>query len=294
MFGKAYASMYTGSMLGAGMHIFAVWGYILANCNRDGSVEINPRLAAVQLGGTDEMVDQALAYLCAPDPTSRSPDEEGRRLVSEGPFLYRVVNYLQYRKIRDADERREYLRIKQQESRARRAGGSVDGQQPSTMSTHVEGEAEAEGDTPKTLSSNLPAIRETGTWVAQAIAAAGVEDFSEQRLLWEGRTLFSFWQYRSGKNDKVVIFTSDRKARATRWLKIYGLGDCLYAIEGAFHHPDHNPSDGRQFRDFENIFKARDGAGTIEKLRDAGQRSPKKVRAILAKLEGKGWTPRSG
>ena len=267
MFGKSFASMYTGSMLGAGMHVFAVWGYILANCSRDGFVEINPHLTAVQLGGADEEVRQAIAYLCAPDPTSRSPEEEGRRLVNEGPFLYRVVNYLQYRKIRDAEERREYLRVKKQESRARaRATPGVDSQQPSTLSTHVEGEAEGDAEAKTTTALSTVRPKETGNWVSDAIKQAGVEDFTAERLLWESRTVFAFWHYRAGKNGKVVILTDDRRARIQRWLKIYGLEDCLLAVEGAFHHPDHN-QEGRTYHELENIFKAQ-GTGTIEKLRD--------------------------
>jgi hypothetical protein len=289
VFGKSFASMYTGSMLGAGMHVFAVWGYVLANTDRKGFVELNPKLVAVQLGGAEQEVQAALDYLAAPDSTSRSPAEEGRRLVNEGPFLFRVVNYLEYRQIRDAEERREYLRVKKQESRARARAAGVDRQQPSTLSTHAEGEGEGDAEAKTTTALSTVRPKETGNWVSEAIKDAGVEDFTAERLLWEARTVFAFWHYRAGKNGKVVILTDDRRARIQRWLKIYGLEDCLLAVEGTFHHPDHN-QEGRTYHELENIFKAR-GSGTIEKLRDAGQRHHRQVKAIIDKLTAKGWRP---
>lgn len=120
MYGKHYASTYTGSMYGAGVHVFAVWGYALANKDRDGFVELNPAPLADALGNcTSEDVCGALDYLAAPDPNSRSKEEDGRRLVREGQFLYRVVNARKYAELKTAADRREYMRLKKRESRER-------------------------------------------------------------------------------------------------------------------------------------------------------------------------------
>lgn len=127
MYGKHFATMYTGSMIGAGAHVFAVWGYAISNANRLGSVELNPVLISYLIGMPPEQVEAAVAYLCAPDARSRTPDEDGRRLVHEGGILYTVVNATRYRGIRDEEMRREYFRVKKQESRARKKAAWQDG-----------------------------------------------------------------------------------------------------------------------------------------------------------------------
>ena len=155
MYGKHFASMYTGSMFGAGLHVFGVWGYAISNVGMSHCVELNPRLLAAVLGTDPSAIEAAIAKLCEPDPGSRSKAEDGRRLVREGQYLYRVVNHEHYRAIRDNVERQEYYRIKKRESRARkrkpvkaRQAKCPTGQPMSTvgmtMSTHTEAEADTE------------------------------------------------------------------------------------------------------------------------------------------------------
>ena len=96
-FAKVFRSMYSGSMYGAGMSVFAVWGWILAHKDEHGRVEINADVIAHELGGSTQEVDEAVTYLSAPDERSRSRDEEGRRIIHEKAFTYRVVNHTTYR-----------------------------------------------------------------------------------------------------------------------------------------------------------------------------------------------------
>ena len=119
MYGKTFESMYDGSMIGAGINVFAVWNWIITKA-RGGCIEVNPKLLAFTLGGTEKDVTSALAFLTKPDEGSRSRLEEGRRLVKEGQYQYRVVNWDFYQKIRNEDDRREYNRRKQAEYRARK------------------------------------------------------------------------------------------------------------------------------------------------------------------------------
>lgn len=119
MYGKSFESMFEGSMVGAGINVFAVWSYIITKARR-GIIEINPKLLAFTLGGSEKDVEAALEFLQQPDPESRSKEEGGRRLVREGQFQYRVVNFVKYRELRDEVDRREYNRVKQQEYRERK------------------------------------------------------------------------------------------------------------------------------------------------------------------------------
>ncbi len=149
MFGKYFASTFTGSMFGAGPHVFAVWGYVIANAEF-GRVELNPRLVSSVLGAPIDDVEAAIAFLTQPDPHSRNKAEDGRRLVQEGQFQYRVTSHNIYRSMRNEDDRRAYNRKKQQESRARRKQSLpvntsvIDSQQMLPASAHTETETETE------------------------------------------------------------------------------------------------------------------------------------------------------
>lgn len=124
MFGKFFATTFTGSMMGSGTDVFAVWGYVIANAQHS-QIELNPKLLAAVLGSTPEAMQAAIDVLCAPDPNSRTGEHNGMRLLREGQFAYHVVNHEKYRALRNDDDRREYFRNKKAESRARLAGKNV-------------------------------------------------------------------------------------------------------------------------------------------------------------------------
>lgn len=126
MFGKHFASMYSGSMVGLGADVFAVWGYVIGNTKPPGEVDLNPRIVAAAIGMTAEEVEAAIRVLESEDPKSRNKEHDGRRLVAIGPYRYSVVSWSDYRKIRNDDDRREYNRLKQREHRAKIAGMSND------------------------------------------------------------------------------------------------------------------------------------------------------------------------
>lgn len=110
MYGKYFASTFTGSMVGSGAITFATWGYIIANANQDGNVEINPTILAAILGCEKEEVDASLEYLMAPDENSRTPDNDGRRLTKYGTYLYSITTFEKYQSISSEEKRREYQR----------------------------------------------------------------------------------------------------------------------------------------------------------------------------------------
>ena len=110
MYGKLFASCFTGSMVGSGLNVFAIWGYVIANARSDGYVELNPPLIATILGCSVGEVQAGINVLTSPDPNSRNKKEDGRRLTQESAFLYYVPTYLDYREIRDEEGRKEYMR----------------------------------------------------------------------------------------------------------------------------------------------------------------------------------------
>lgn len=121
MWGKHYASMYTGSMRGKGSPFFAVWGYVISHFVPDREcgawVELNAEIIAFLIGEREDVVRGVIDEMCQPDPKSRSQELDGRKLVSLGGFAYKVVNGAEYKAIRDEEDRREQNRINQKRHR---------------------------------------------------------------------------------------------------------------------------------------------------------------------------------
>jgi hypothetical protein len=119
MYGKSFQSMYEGSMVGLPPEAWCIWHYCIAK-NRFGIVELNPKILGFIHGITEKDAERGISILCAPDPKSRSKAEEGRRLIREGEYQYRMVNWEVYDRIKSEDARREYNRLKQAEHRAKK------------------------------------------------------------------------------------------------------------------------------------------------------------------------------
>lgn len=100
--------MFDGSMQGAGAARLITWTYMISNADNTGFLEVNPAIVAFKIGCTKGEVEEALEYLMAPDPNSRSKANEGRRIIREGQFGYSLVNYQLYRNIANKRDRREY------------------------------------------------------------------------------------------------------------------------------------------------------------------------------------------
>lgn len=120
MYGKTFKSMYEGSMYGAGVGVFAVWGYVISHADKS-RVELNPKKLSDTLGASVKEIQGAIDYLCRPDASSRHKQAEGRRLVKEGEFQYFIPTWEAYQRIRNEEERREYNRNKKAESRAKKS-----------------------------------------------------------------------------------------------------------------------------------------------------------------------------
>lgn len=150
MFGKHFSSMYTGSMVGSGACVFAVWGYAIAHAI-DSRVELNPKLLACVIGEPEEAIREAITKLEQPDAESRSKVNDGKRLIREGQFQYYIPTWSKYAAIRNEMERREYNRQKKREEREKKRSLTVndkfDSQQMSAMSANIDVDVDIDRNT---------------------------------------------------------------------------------------------------------------------------------------------------
>jgi hypothetical protein len=122
-YAKMFAAMLTSSVWQESHATVRVWVTMLLLKDQDGIVNASvPGLAHAAHVTLDEC-QQALEVLAGPDPYSRTPDLEGRRIV-KAETGWRVVNHTKYRELMSAADRRAYKRKNEQARRDRKRGAS--------------------------------------------------------------------------------------------------------------------------------------------------------------------------
>lgn len=152
---KLFNSILASTVWSEPNEVRIVWITLMAMAGRDGIVEGSIPGLAVFARLSIEATRTALERLSSPDPDSRTKDHEGRRIESvDGGW--RLINHGKYRQKMSKDERREYLRIKQQEARDKKRQHGVNTQgDKSTKSTHTEAEASTEPESDRNTTNKL-------------------------------------------------------------------------------------------------------------------------------------------
>ena len=82
---------------------------LLKLADRNGVVDMTQEAIARRTNVPVKIVRSALLDLCKPDPRSRNPKEHGKRLVKlddHRDWGWQIVNYVEYRDVKDKDELR--------------------------------------------------------------------------------------------------------------------------------------------------------------------------------------------
>jgi len=148
VFGKLFASMYDGTLASNGpWQALVTFQQLIILADQEGNIDMTPQAVARRTSLPLEIIQRGIEELAKPDPMSRTPDEEGRRIVlleEHRSWGWRIVNYQKYRELRKAEDRREYLRVKQQESRERRGMSTRVNTRSTKINTSTDAEAEVE------------------------------------------------------------------------------------------------------------------------------------------------------
>jgi len=124
MFAKIFSQIFDSSIADNSTHRHIFMDFLVL-ADSDGVVDMTLEAIARRTNVPLEQIAEAVAAFCSPDPRSNTPDEEGRRLLpidQQKPWGWQIVNYHQYRAIRDEEARREYHRdYRRKEREAKRA-----------------------------------------------------------------------------------------------------------------------------------------------------------------------------
>lgn len=122
MYGKLFAQMYDGTLGTKGpWKALVTFQQLIILADKNGVVDMTADAISRRTTIPLDIIQAGIAALLEPDPDSRSPDEEGRRIVpvsDSRDWGWRIVNYDHYRKIRSEEDRREYHRQYMRQRRA--------------------------------------------------------------------------------------------------------------------------------------------------------------------------------
>ena len=110
---------------------------LLVLADPEGVVDMTHESIARRLNVPLDLVVSTMSTLSTPDNTSRTPDDDGRRIVlldGHRNWGWKVVNFKKYHAMRDENARREYHRVYQQKRRSANKDVNLN---VNTMSTPV-------------------------------------------------------------------------------------------------------------------------------------------------------------
>lgn len=114
MYAKVFQSMFQGSLATRGpWQAVVTFQQMLVLADRFGIVDMTPEAISRQTTIPLEIIREGLAALEKPDPESRRPDHEGRRIILLDParkWGWQIVNHSYYAQIRSGEERAAYQR----------------------------------------------------------------------------------------------------------------------------------------------------------------------------------------
>lgn len=114
MYAKVFAQIYDGTLCTRGpWQSLVTFQQLLVLADQDGNVDMTASAISRRTTIPLEIIELGIAELLKPDPESRTPTEEGRRILPlcEGrSWGWSIVNYKHYRALKREEERREYHR----------------------------------------------------------------------------------------------------------------------------------------------------------------------------------------
>jgi len=106
---KAHCELVSSSVWEGPYHHRIAWTALMVTCGTDGISPVTEASLYRVANITKEEADDAIRAFTSPDPKSRTPDYDGRRIerVSGG---FKLLNYFKYRDIRTPEQKNKYMR----------------------------------------------------------------------------------------------------------------------------------------------------------------------------------------
>jgi hypothetical protein len=121
VYGKVFDSIYDGTLYGHWEAIVTMQQLIVLS-TADGVVDMTPQAIAARTSIPLDIITKGLKVLSEPDPYTRTPGEDGRRIVlldTHRPWGWKLVNHGKYSRLRNMEQKREADRLRMEENRSK-------------------------------------------------------------------------------------------------------------------------------------------------------------------------------
>jgi len=121
MYGKIFESMYDGT-LSADWRALVTFQQMIVLADSEGVIDYTPPALSRRTGIPLDIIERGIERLEQPDPYSRSPEAEGRRIVrldEHRPWGWHIVNYDYYLGIARMSDKREKAKERKRKQRER-------------------------------------------------------------------------------------------------------------------------------------------------------------------------------
>ncbi len=122
MYGKIFDSIYD-STLADDWRALITFQQMIVLCDADGVIDMTPAALSRRTSIPVDIIKAGIEILEAPDPYSKTPDHEGRRIEridDHRPWGWVIVNHGKYRALQDAETVREQTRKRVARHRAKK------------------------------------------------------------------------------------------------------------------------------------------------------------------------------
>jgi len=159
VYGKVFESIYDGTLHGHWQAIVTMQQFIVLS-DADGVVDMTPQSISNRTSIPLAIIEAGIEHLEKADPYSRTPGEEGRRIIrldEHRPWGWRLVNHWKYRALRDMEQKREADRKRISQKRNQNNDVAIPSQSVANVAhakAHTDADANA-GASEKPRSQNL-------------------------------------------------------------------------------------------------------------------------------------------
>lgn len=145
MYGKVFESIYDGTLAGHWEAIVTMQQLVVL-ANADGVVDMTADAIARRTTIPLRIIAKGLEFLMLPDPYTRTPGDDGKRIVKldeHRPWGWRLVNHGKYKRLRNMEEKREADRDRQSEKRNKNKDVASESQKSPSVAKVAHADADA-------------------------------------------------------------------------------------------------------------------------------------------------------
>jgi hypothetical protein len=109
VYGKIFGTIYSGTLYGQWQAI-VTFQQMIVLCDSDGMIDMTPPAIAATTSIPLDIIEKGIEILLQPDKYSRSPAEEGRRIVlidPSRPWGWKIVNHEFYKNLASRDDKKK-------------------------------------------------------------------------------------------------------------------------------------------------------------------------------------------